>query len=1059
MPTGLEKTTVEIPFIKGQSQKLAPEVTEMDTIYRLRNVHLRKGSVPSKRYGHTPMTDDTDGAVDFTDANVKRIVSVDDELVALTTSAGSLGSGGGAGSSGDTVFAYAESADKWHAFGKIQRPTLDVIHPIATHRVNIQELDTTVHGQMMLTAEESSTDATYVTITDLASNTERLQAVVAGSANGSLVKCVTTTSSLCVVWFSAITDSYHLTKYNPTTLAATDYDFAIGTGSGAGSETADACANGDDVYLVYHDATDDVVVIKMATGAGTVTTPTTVAADTAGSLASAHMAITVGSGELAVAYVKFSDETINIRSTTDLTTHVFTGAALLVATPTATTTKGEVRVIVYSSSVRLVFWEVGYDTVSEQTFTGGDLEGSGEPAYVGWARVEGTVSTLALGWGGSIRKALNLKLWGQPFVLTARVFLPVLAIRHNPAAGFGFYKGAYITEVEPTISSAQATLMPHAACGLDVTGVTFGTNVSVVSSKAYIAMTTRRNNPFDPDQVATYFEHLQAQVCVFDFADEYRWKPAIHDHMVIFSGAYPFVYDGKGTHECGFAYRPEIMGYEKDTGGDLDVDEEYYYRVTFEYRDAVGRRWMSQPSYASEAQRIDDPETTNKTLKFAVSMLSLNMMQDAGFYFPGPLYAVLWRATAAQAAAGVYVRDTEQIFYPYETSNLVLTSDAADDDIDGAERLYIVGGELENYPGPPCRTICQHRDRLFAFNTEWNTLDYTKPLQSDRGIEWSLSQRIPCPEDIIAIESLEHVLVCFSKGRIYALEGQGPASTGVPPDAFSRLVLVNADIGCSEVNAAWRCPAGVIFRSRGGFWLVDRSLNVTYIGAPIEEDFDDLDAQNMRTLTGVVDEARNCMRIYCYGALADDYDPIYSGNLTRFNYWFDTGRWSVDTINTTSPEWACYHRGVNHIAWGSEVDSGICYEDEDVHTDNGRFYPEVIETGWIRFNDLHSFKRVWRAFISVEKVDDSNSNLAVILGNNFADGGISSQVFTPANLGSDGPKVIRIHLAEQKLRAIKVRLVETESGGDDSTSGFRFYGIGFELGMKRGGFKPANVSR
>lgn len=1064
MPTGLEKLTVEVPFIKGQGQKSDQAVMEMDAPYYLRNVHLRKGSVPSKRCGHTALSSASEGAVSFSGPAIRRIVSVDDELVAITESVGSIGSGGGPGGSGDTVFAFAETIQKWKAFGKIQRPTLDVLYPISAHRPIISKIDTAVRATMMLTAEDPGNNSGfYATITDLESNTERYQAVVAGSLGGKIIKCVATTSYLVLVWQSDIDagKDFQLTKWDPTTLTPTTYD--LGVGDAAGADHADVAVNGDIVYISYTSSTTDVLVTRVDTATGTTLAPVTV--ETFGAGTQTPTSVTVASGELAVVYVAPSGggpDTVKIRSTTDLTTLVFSGAALSVAT--GVTEAIDTRVVIVSASVRLVFWQVIYDDSTETTYAGGDLGGSGTPTAIFWARVEGTHTTLALGWAGGIRRSIELNFWGQPFLLNSRVFLPVVSPRFNTPVtdatmtSLGFYRGAYIVEVEATISSAQATFMPQAACMLDVVGRRLGRNTSVVSNKAYIAATRRRSDPGgDPNMRFRHLEHSQALTYVFDFADVYRWQPAIHDHMVAFAGAYPYVYDGKITHECGFAWRPEIMDVKLDTGGSLTEAETYSYRVTFEWRDAQGRRWMSQPNFSTESG-TGTIGATDKTAHVSVSLLSLNMMLDAGFYFPGPLLAVLWRATAAQAAAGVYVRDNEQEFLPFETDNLDIQSSATDASIADNERLYIFGGELENYTAPPCRSICQHRDRLIAFNTEWRTLDYTKPIMADRGVEWSMSQRIPCPEDIVAIESLEHVCVAFSKKRIYVLEGAGPGPTGIPPDAFARLVLVNADIGCSEVNAAWRSPAGIIFKSAGGFWLLDRSMGVSYLGAPVEADFDYLETEgNLHALCGVVDEKNNCMRIYVEGILADVvYSDGFPSALARFNYWFDTGRWSVDQIQAGGPAWATYHRNRNYIANRGSID-GVIYEDPDVFTDEGEFYAQAIETGWIRFGDLQSFKRVWRTLISIEKPGDSTSTLRSVVSADFSSP-INSDSFTDLQMGSGGPKMLRIHLFKQKVRSLKVSLIEAE-GSDPDSSGFKFYGIGFELGMKRGAFKAATVSR
>lgn len=1053
MPTGLEKLTVEVPFVKGQLQKFAQEVTEMEAPYYLRNVDLRKASAPAKRNGFTAKTANTEGAVSMP-TTAKRIVSVDDELVAITQTTGSIGSGGGSGGSGDTVFAFAETIQKWRAFGKIQRPTMDVIFPIAAHRETVGDIDCCVNGRYMLTAERTilaPLDVIFITITDLESGTERAKTTIAGAAADVLIKCVATSSWLCVLWYDSNAGALKVTRYNPTTLTPTTTSLTVDP-TAANAQKCDVAASGDDLFVSYVRSNTTVAIKKLNTNTGTVSSEAVVETTAAGTHRST--AIDVAFGEICVIYSAPNTGDLKVRSTTD-TTPAFTGTAVTVA---SAVNAADARILICSASERLAFFRLNYNSATETAYTGGNLIGSGTPAQIKWGRIEGTHTTLALGWGSSLRAAIGLSFWGQPFLLNSRAFLPVVAPRHNQLNGV-HYKGAYITEVEITISSSQATLMPHAACGLDATGSEQGRNVSVVSSKAYIAGTRLLIDPLDPHAKRSYTEVHQALVNIFDFADDYRWKPAVHNHMVIFSGAYPYLYDGQYTHECGFAWRPEIIGYVEDTGGSLNGSETYDFRVTFEWRAHDGRRWMSQPSYLVESDSVSDQNGTDLQLKFSVAPCTLNMMQDASFYFPGKLYAVLWRATAAQAAAGVYVRDSQVEFHPFDTANIVLTASTADADIARSERMYIVGGELENYTAPPCRSVVQHRDRLVAFNTEWKTLDYTKPIQQDRGIEWSLSQRVPCPEDIVALESLEHVLVAFSKHKIYALEGAGPSSTGVPPDAFARLVLVNADIGCSETNAAWRCPAGIIFRSEGGFWLLDRGMGVSYLGAPVEGDFDELSLGNdMRTLNGVLDEKKNCMRIYVRGQLDDVVvSDGFSSNLARFNYWFDTGRWSVDTLQSTSPEWACYHRGLNHVVWGAQSLSGIAYEDTSVYDDLSNFYPEIVESAWIRFGDLVSFKRVWRTLVSLEEMTNNVSSLKVIVSADFG-APINSETITGSDFGASAAKLVRIHLFRQKVRAVKVQLAESV-GSATNSPGFKFHGIGFELGMKRGAFKAATVSR
>jgi hypothetical protein len=236
-------------------------------------------------------------------------------------------------------------------------------------------------------------------------------------------------------------------------------------------------------------------------------------------------------------------------------------------------------------------------------------------------------------------------------------------------------------------------------------------------------------------------------------------------------------------------------------------------------------------------------------------------------------------------------------------------------------------------------------------------------------------------------------------------------------------------------------------------------MGVSYLGSPVEADLDELVASGtLRTLTSVVDEKSNCMRIYCAGTLGDiTYSDGFSSSCVRFNYWFDTGRWSVDTLQSTNPQWATYHLGKNYVIWGNQIQSAIAYEDDSVHTDVGNFFAMEVHTGWIRFGDLNSFKRVWRTLIALEVPANNASNLRTVISTDFG-APINSDTFLYTDLGAGGTKLLRIHHLKQKVRSVQVSLVESE-GDDPDPSGFRFYGIGFELGMKRGAYKAATISR
>lgn len=1050
--TGLEKLTLEIPFEKGQGQKQDPAVAETEVPYYLRNAELRKSSTVVKRPGSTALSTTTIGSPAFGAA--RRLASVNGELVAVTETVGSYGSGGGVADGGDTVFSRSETAAAWKAFGKIQRPTLEVLYPAVPHKSVIDAVDCCVGGGYMLTAERDSTFGIYYTITDLASNTEVVNAICAnGGANDLLIKCVAAASRLCILFYDVGDDQFKLVSVNYSTTSFTTTTYSLGFGKSAAATKTDIVAGGTDVYISYpvvSGGNQDVVVSKVSTTTGTIASPVTAA--TFASSFGGDTALNLGTTELCLVYLNATNE-VHFRYTTALTPVTFHADNVLVATSTLISEGiGALRVLWISSGRRIVFWQRRYDSSTEISPAGGALSGSGTPAGIYWTNI---ISTGPAVLSGAIHQSINVAFWSEPFLLSSRAFLPVLCVRHNtPSTGggsMGYYSGAYMTELGLADNSENVvSLMPHSTLALDIVGQRFGRAMSIYDSKAYAAITRRQMNPFDPDGQLYYVEYSTIMIAAHDFGDAYRWQPAVCNQGVVFAGALPYVYDGVSVHECGFAWRPEIMDKKLAAGGSLSSGTAYSFRVTYEWRDGKGSRWYSQASYATEAESIT-PSGGNLSVQLAVKPLTVSMMSNGEFYFSGKVYAVLWRATVADAAQGIWHREQEIAVAPYMTANVVFTSTAADTAIDGAEQLYTVGGELENYTAPPCRALVQHRDRLFAYNTEWGTLDYTKPMTAERGIEWSLSQRIPCPEPIIALESLEHVLLAFSRNKIYVLEGAGPSVTGQPPDAFARLTLVNADIGCSEPCAAWRCPAGVVFRTIGGFWMVTRSLEVIYIGAAIETDYDSVIA----AYAGVVDAKHGCLRIYTDGGLPD----ATAGSLTRFNFWYDTGRWSVDEMIYTGNRHGAYHESLNYFINAA----GTVLNETTSYTDNGSFYPLKIKTAWIRFGDLHSFKRVWRFFVSGETDSTNNSGIQVLIGKDHDTGTpFVNESYTPTQLGTAGAKALRFHMPVQKVRSLQVTLVELQNGAGTpaNTRGFKYYGIGFELGLKRGGVKlPAAVSR
>lgn len=1041
----LDKTTVEVPFVKGQNQKPRPEVVEMDIPYVLRNVRLNKTSGYTKRHGQAALSTSVIGPGDLlpTFGGIGRLAVRDNELVAICANSGAWGSAGGAGAAGDTVFSYSSALSGWKPFGKIGRPTSDVLHSAPPVDNTLRGVDSAATNGRLMTVVKRDTGI-HATVFDLSTNTRIVnnERVIASLL---MPMAFGMGTRLYVFGYDDVTDELigfvydtedHDSGFAPPVVIAS-------VGSTTSNRGFDVTSDGASLYLTYHwisGGAAEIRVIRVTNVLGAGTAAQTVRAGL--SSGGGHNAIHCTAGAISIAYSILDSGTglqrVETKRVTNNATLSLSSGETLETDADLLTGDSAVRVATFNSEKHFVFWDSVYDSSTE---TGG-LDGSGTPPKVLWATIEGTQASPLI--ASTVHSAVNLKLYSEPFVISQRLYLPILGTRHVPPGtgpgAMGYYKGVYLCEVDPVASTnATASLMPIATNFLDITSFWCGRKTSVEDSKAYVTVSRRQHNPFDEGGQIYYVEYPIISTIVYDFADRYRWQPADHNQDVLFSGALPYLFDGQNVHECGFVWRPEIMGVGISTGGALVAGQDYTYRVTYEARDNRGNRWHSQVSYAVEGQVT--PTGGNLTANICVSSLSLSMWGDASVYFPCRIYIVLWRALPAGVAAGEYVRVREQEIFPYTQNNIVIADGLPDADVDSAERLYVFGNELENFTAPPCRVLFQHRDRLIAYNTETKTIWYTKPMMAERGIEWSLAQQIPVAEDIIAGASLEHAAILFSRTKTYALDGDGPGPTGTPADAFARLTLLNADIGCSEDCAAWRSPAGVFFRADNGIWLVSRSMEFQYLGAPIEDE----EPYVSYTTGGIVDTAGACFRLYYYRV------PFIEEGVSRthcFVYWYDSARWSMDDYESNPP--------VSAVAW-----QGAPYWADDalvrVATPNSyadgldTFYPMGVTLGWARFADLHAFKRIWRFLLTLKMF--SGSRLLVSLAKNYDPSVVQQREYSAADVGT-APGQIRLHLKHQKLASVRVTLEELQEDPElSNVVGFELFGVGFELGVKRGAVK------
>ncbi len=1039
----LEKTVLEIPFDKGLEQKVAIEVAPDGLMDQLENVDLSKVGKYGKRNGFTAMTTTSLGPGSITFGNVLKLASREDQLIAISSNPGGLGSGAGAGSSGDTVFSYSDELVGWKPHAKIQRPTLESLYSFSQDSSQLRSADVAKGGDIAVFGfrkggEGLTVGGIYAHVVDLSSDvvvvdSQLLFAVSAALAPGGSVKCLCVGNLHYIFWISQdpgpVEDKIYYSVYDRTNHAAGFLTpVAIIAHSGFNITEYDVCADTNNIYIAWRSSAANCGLVKYT------------AANPLGS--GTNLSISVGDGGNSVSCstngVKLHYVYLDQSTPTSVNFVKVDCAAMTIdTTGVALSGGGNKKMVLSATAGSSDAWVFGWE------------DNAGGPPKLKWIHV---TPTNPVTLSGGERICINVKPTVKPFVVSNRLYIGLSGYESVNVADFGhtlceidtLATSSTITDIAslfPIAAWATDTAEPWIAVDKSCPNGTYDNNVLYIASSSvfrsfdiFVAQTN--NSP-----VSAFVTQRESGVRLIglNFSDSKKWQTARHGEGIIFAGALPYAFDGLHAHECGFIWRPRILSVTRNTGAAiLPVNTTIHYRVTYEYWDTIQRRWQGTTNIATEA-KVETGTDTN-SVDLVVRAPTVTAMPRGGAYFFGSVRISLWRARANAPDEFIFVGQV--ITQQFTATNYTFSDVSTDASIQANERLYTYGGELENYAPPPCTSIASHRDRVFAINAETNALWYTKPLINKRGVEWSRYQQLPLFEKGTALASLESALLIFTVNGVYALQGSGPSITGLPPDAFSKLYQISGEVGCVERNAAFRTPVGVIFRGRQGLWLVDKSLSLRYIGGPVETFM----ASVTEMFSGDIDEAKGCVRFLVrQGAV---YFVL--------NYWYDTNRWSYDTCAADTLNTAVVHGGVyyqNRTAVGGGNTAGV-WKRSTAFADVADFYARKVRTHWLRFGNMAQVKRVWRVLATV--MGKARATLQIVLEKNLNTGSVQTETFTyvgqldSSNNARNHP---RVHLAHQKLTALRVTLAELEEGGVKDTEGIDMLGLTFELGMKRGAVK------
>ena len=334
---------------------------------------------------------------------------------------------------------------------------------------------------------------------------------------------------------------------------------------------------------------------------------------------------------------------------------------------------------------------------------------------------------------------------------------------------------------------------------------------------------------YDTDTTDIYL-YEKSSLVFLDFTSAVSYEK-VQGTTYIANGSIIKEYSGAGVNEAGFLLSPEMTATNvtfTGAAGSLSAGS-YTYRVYYE-SNYKGKRVRSYAfAFTVTAAANDRAEIVVPSLQWtqradvAIVVYRTKVNPTA----TSPFYRVTAYTPVASGTNGWY----NNVF----NADTVLVRDGLSDaNIGDEEYDYLYAGEVAHIAPDTLKCITSYADRLIAAS---DFALYPSLYFTDRvGVEFSDELAITIPDSggpIVGLSQVGNSLVIFKNSKIYAISGQGPdnvLSTGL---GFSEPYAVSQDIGAVSASAIKRVPGGVAFGSKDGFYLLNDSLQLQFIGKDV----------------------------------------------------------------------------------------------------------------------------------------------------------------------------------------------------------------------------------
>lgn len=477
----------------------------------------------------------------------------------------------------------------------------------------------------------------------------------------------------------------------------------------------------------------------------------------------------------------------------------------------------------------------------------------------------------------------------------------------------------------------------------------------------------------------------------------------------------------------GTAAAPRQLSLVASSGGSLTSSMVYKYIAHLELTDSDGNVWRSPPSQAAEVTMgASDTRVT-------VTFTNWTVETDAGTY----------RLVISRTAAnGSKYRRIASYDINFLTTSQVHIDDAADTAIVSGDILYTTG-ELPTAITPPASHVAAFGDRLWLVNRDFPTeLLFSKNIRPGVQPEFADDFVIDLDDDkgdITGLGVMDDKLVVFKRNAIYIVQGEGPGNNGAgQPHVVTR---VDGELGALLGSPIVSTGAEVYFVADRGIFSIDRAINVSFVGAGVDQYLRQPLVQTQETVTD--------------GVFVSEADEV---RFTTTNYIL-----VLDRGMKTWSRWTGLAGMTRALVIGGRMvlfkasDGTVWREGDHTQlTDQGTAFTGIIRSAWIRPAGPEGRIRLYAARALGTRTS-GGGNISPGMSIYYDNDDSIVETFAPASPIAGATLVTLAEAAPRRQQCTAFSLALTLPSGDVT---FRLDQWAAVIGVKPGGHKrPAGTSR